>query len=115
MMKSDKQVVEYIPMKDYFHRHSRSIFWELQVRLQITKQRRLHSSYCHKITDRNFCTGHRSLRQQRRLPLPVRMVDASEGLTAKNHSNRCDQEIVRRKSHHPGFTHTDKQNGAMSA
>ncbi|KAG4065942.1 hypothetical protein HA402_000001 [Bradysia odoriphaga] len=30
MMKSNKQVVEYIPLKDYFHRHSRSIFWELQ-------------------------------------------------------------------------------------
>lgn len=31
MMKSNQQVIEYIPLKDYFHRHSRSIFWELQV------------------------------------------------------------------------------------
>lgn len=23
--------VEYIPLRDYFHRHSRSIFWEIQV------------------------------------------------------------------------------------
>lgn len=33
MIKSGKQRIEYIPMKDYFHRHSRSIFWELQVRV----------------------------------------------------------------------------------
>ena len=23
--------VEYIPLRDYYHRHSRSIFWEIQV------------------------------------------------------------------------------------
>ena len=23
--------VEYIPIRDYYHRHTRSIFWEIQV------------------------------------------------------------------------------------
>lgn len=30
MIRSNREAVEYIPLKDYFHRHSRSIFWELQ-------------------------------------------------------------------------------------
>lgn len=27
-----KEVTEYIPLRDYYHRHSKSIFWELEVR-----------------------------------------------------------------------------------
>lgn len=30
-------VVEYIPIRDYYHRHSRSIFWEIQVVSLFTK------------------------------------------------------------------------------
>ena len=26
---------EYIPLRDYYHRHSRSIFWELQVSIEL--------------------------------------------------------------------------------
>lgn len=26
-----KNNIEYIPIRDYYHRHSRSIFWEIQV------------------------------------------------------------------------------------
>lgn len=29
-MLGKKEVVEYIPLRDYYHRHTRSIFWELQ-------------------------------------------------------------------------------------
>ncbi|KAF7268520.1 hypothetical protein GWI33_018395 [Rhynchophorus ferrugineus] len=30
MLKRNEDVVEYIPLRDYYHRHTRSIFWELQ-------------------------------------------------------------------------------------
>jgi delta24-sterol reductase len=30
MLESGKPQVEYIPLRDYYHRHTRSIFWELQ-------------------------------------------------------------------------------------
>ncbi|XP_026733822.1 delta(24)-sterol reductase-like [Trichoplusia ni] len=29
-LKNNKTVVEYIPLRDYYHRHTRSLFWELQ-------------------------------------------------------------------------------------
>ncbi|XP_002130771.2 delta(24)-sterol reductase-like isoform X1 [Ciona intestinalis] len=29
-LKNDQPSVEYIPLRDYYHRHTRSIFWELQ-------------------------------------------------------------------------------------
>ncbi|KAJ8918729.1 hypothetical protein NQ315_015049 [Exocentrus adspersus] len=29
-LKTKKQSVEYIPLRDYYHRHTRSIFWEIQ-------------------------------------------------------------------------------------
>ena len=29
-LRGDGPVVEYIPLRDYYHRHSRSIFWEIQ-------------------------------------------------------------------------------------
>lgn len=29
-MKRKQSVTEYIPLRDYYHRHSRSLFWELQ-------------------------------------------------------------------------------------
>jgi len=32
----NKKGVEYIPLRDYYHRHSRSIFWELQVMQRAT-------------------------------------------------------------------------------
>lgn len=28
-----KTVIEYMPLRDYYHRHSRALFWELQVRV----------------------------------------------------------------------------------
>ncbi|KAJ3639800.1 hypothetical protein Zmor_003137 [Zophobas morio] len=30
ILKKNKTVVEYVPLRDYYHRHTRSIFWELQ-------------------------------------------------------------------------------------
>lgn len=30
-LKGDRSGVEYIPLRQYYHRHTRSIFWELQV------------------------------------------------------------------------------------
>ncbi|CAD5210566.1 unnamed protein product [Bursaphelenchus okinawaensis] len=30
ILKDNKDVTEYIPLRDYYHRHSRSIFWELR-------------------------------------------------------------------------------------
>jgi delta24-sterol reductase len=30
ILKFGKETVEYIPLRDYYHRHSRSIFWEIQ-------------------------------------------------------------------------------------
>lgn len=30
ILHSNKEIVEYIPIRDYYHRHSRSIFWEIQ-------------------------------------------------------------------------------------
>ncbi|KAE9551454.1 hypothetical protein FO519_005327 [Halicephalobus sp. NKZ332] len=30
VLKNKKEIVEYIPLRDYYHRHSKSIFWELQ-------------------------------------------------------------------------------------
>lgn len=30
MLKRNETRVEYIPLRDYYHRHTRSIFWELQ-------------------------------------------------------------------------------------
>ncbi|XP_044256861.1 delta(24)-sterol reductase-like isoform X1 [Tribolium madens] len=30
MLETNEIVVEYIPLRDYYHRHTRSIFWELQ-------------------------------------------------------------------------------------
>lgn len=30
-LKADHTAVEYIPLRHYYHRHTRSIFWELQV------------------------------------------------------------------------------------
>uniref|UniRef100_A0A1L8DZB4 Delta(24)-sterol reductase n=1 Tax=Nyssomyia neivai TaxID=330878 RepID=A0A1L8DZB4_9DIPT len=30
ILRRDKNVIEYIPIVDYYHRHSRSLFWELQ-------------------------------------------------------------------------------------
>lgn len=30
-VEEDKRGVEYIPIRDYYHRHTRSIFWEIQV------------------------------------------------------------------------------------
>lgn len=30
IFKKNKKVVEYLPLRDYYHRHSRSLFWELQ-------------------------------------------------------------------------------------
>lgn len=32
-LKTDREGLEYIPLRHYYHRHTRSIFWELQVRL----------------------------------------------------------------------------------
>lgn len=32
MLKQNAPVIEYIPLREYYHRHTRSIFWELQVR-----------------------------------------------------------------------------------
>lgn len=32
-LKTNKEGLEYIPLRQYYHRHTRSIFWELQVRL----------------------------------------------------------------------------------
>ncbi|XP_075987358.1 delta(24)-sterol reductase-like [Anticarsia gemmatalis] len=29
-LKKNRSVVEYIPLRDYYHRHTRSLFWELQ-------------------------------------------------------------------------------------
>lgn len=26
-----EKVTEYLPLRDYYHRHSRALFWELQV------------------------------------------------------------------------------------
>lgn len=31
-VKEGEKYVEYMPLRDYYHRHSRSLFWELQVR-----------------------------------------------------------------------------------
>lgn len=28
---SGQTVVEYVPLRGYYHRHSRALFWELQV------------------------------------------------------------------------------------
>lgn len=30
LAKVEETTVEYIPLRDYYHRHSRSIFWEIQ-------------------------------------------------------------------------------------
>lgn len=30
MLKRNESIIEYIPLRDYYHRHTRSIFWELQ-------------------------------------------------------------------------------------
>lgn len=30
IVKGNKEV-EYVPLRDYYHRHSRALFWELQV------------------------------------------------------------------------------------
>ena len=30
ILKEGKRVVEYIPLRDYYHRHTKSIFWELE-------------------------------------------------------------------------------------
>jgi delta24-sterol reductase len=30
ILNSGKEVIEYIPLRDYYHRHSKSIFWEIQ-------------------------------------------------------------------------------------
>lgn len=30
-------LVEYLPLRDYYHRHSRALFWELQVRIDISQ------------------------------------------------------------------------------
>lgn len=32
-LKTNQKGLEYIPLRHYYHRHTRSIFWELQVRL----------------------------------------------------------------------------------
>lgn len=32
-LKTNREGLEYIPLRHYYHRHTRSIFWELQVRL----------------------------------------------------------------------------------
>lgn len=32
-LKTNREGLEYIPLRQYYHRHTRSIFWELQVRL----------------------------------------------------------------------------------
>lgn len=39
MMKHDTSVTEYIPLRDYYHRHTRSIFWELQVIISFIKNK----------------------------------------------------------------------------
>lgn len=31
-LKTNREGLEYIPLRQYYHRHTRSIFWELQVR-----------------------------------------------------------------------------------
>lgn len=31
-LKTNREGLEYIPLRHYYHRHTRSIFWELQVR-----------------------------------------------------------------------------------
>lgn len=36
-LKADRTGVEYIPSRHYYHRHTRSIFWELQVRPKFKK------------------------------------------------------------------------------
>lgn len=28
----NSKFVEYIPLRDYYHRHTRALFWEIQVR-----------------------------------------------------------------------------------
>lgn len=33
-LKTNREGLEYIPLRHYYHRHTRSIFWELQVRLR---------------------------------------------------------------------------------
>lgn len=30
-LRNDESTFEYIPLREYYHRHSRSLFWELQV------------------------------------------------------------------------------------
>lgn len=30
-LRGDQTGVEYIPLRQYYHRHTRSLFWELQV------------------------------------------------------------------------------------
>lgn len=39
-LKEGRTGVEYIPLRQYYHRHTRSIFWELQVRSHWLKHRR---------------------------------------------------------------------------
>ncbi|KAI8437250.1 hypothetical protein MSG28_011636 [Choristoneura fumiferana] len=62
-----QSIVEYIPLRDYYHRHTKSLFWELQ--------------------DIIF-------RQQRDLPLPVRLADAAGGVSAEADAARGGGQAV---------------------
>ena len=35
-----KKYVEYLPLRDYYHRHSRALFWEIQVSGRFVMQTR---------------------------------------------------------------------------
>lgn len=50
-------VVEYLPLRDYYHRHSRALFWELQVRVDF---HRIHHSLTY---DSRIFTGYCAIRQ----------------------------------------------------
>lgn len=35
MLQSNNEVVEYIPLRDYYHRHTQSLFWEMELMIPI--------------------------------------------------------------------------------
>jgi len=89
---------EYIPLKDYYFRHNKSLFWEIQVTKKNHKTLiailiNVYSIYC-------ICLGYNTFRKSPSFPLSTRMADACKSGFIEIDTNGYNQTVVCQSSFH---------------
>lgn len=90
---------EYIPLRDYYHRHSR------QDKMDQVHFDSLQKDNIHNFLQINFLgnTRHYSLRKQRGLPVPSRLASAPESIPAKTDTGQKNQAALRGATCYPRY------------